>query len=124
MTRTWVSLGLKTFTVWLILMLYGLTTTMRPVQGVLIAFAAAVAGWLADLVISFKVQGATRWAIDSGIFALVIYLGAMVLPGVRYAFSTAIFLGFVAGSVEIPIHFYLASRFGLRRKGDEHEGIS
>jgi hypothetical protein len=101
----------------------GLVVGPSPGQTLVIAIAVSVLSWWADRLISFGVQGVTRWAIDSGLAALTIYVAQFLWPGPGVGFTAAVFAGFAIGALEIPLHFYLAKQFGLRRPGDEHDGI-
>lgn len=123
MNLMWTALILKFLTAWLVLLPLGLVVGPSPGQTLVISVALAVFSWFADRLISFRVQGVTRWAIDSGLAALIIYLAQFLWPGPGIGFSAAVFAGFAIGALEIPLHFYLAKRFGLRRPNDEHDGI-
>lgn len=117
------ALGLKFLSIWLVLLFFGLSFGPSPGQAAVIAAAVAVISWLADRVLPFRVQGITRWAIDGGLAGISIYLAQFLWPGQGITFASSLFVGFVVGAVEIPIHFYLASRFGVRRPDDRKDGI-
>jgi hypothetical protein len=117
------ALGMKWLSVWVVLLLFGLSFGPNPGQAAVMAVFVAVVSWLADRAMPFKVQGVTRWAIDSGLAFVALYLGQFLWPGTGITFYTALFAGFVIGAIEIPLHFWLAARFGVRAKGDDRDGI-
>jgi hypothetical protein len=117
------ALGLKWLSTWLILLLFSMVFGPSGTQAAVMAAAVAVLSWLADRLIAFQFQGITRFAIDSGLAGLGIYLSQFLWPGPGITFPLAVFAGFVVGAVEIPLHFYLAARFGLRKRNDERDGI-
>lgn len=117
------ALGLKWLSVWLVLMLFGLSFGPSPGQAAVLAVAVAVVSWVGDRALPFAVQGLTRWAIDSGAAALTLWVAQFLWAGAVLTFPLALFAGFVIGSIEIPLHFFLASRFGLRHRDDEKDGI-
>lgn len=117
------ALGLKWLSVWLVLMLFGLSFGPSPGQATVMALVVAVVSWAGDRVLPFRVQGITRWAVDSGAAALTLWVAQFLWPGNGLSFPMALFAGFVIGSIEIPLHFFLASRFGLRHRDDEKDGI-
>lgn len=114
---------LKTASVWIVLSVFGMLFAPSPAKALVIALFVAVVSFAADRVVPFKIQGVTRWVIDSGLAALAIYLGQFLWPGAGLAFYTALFAGFVVGAIEIPLHFFLASRFGVRKPQDDKDGI-
>jgi hypothetical protein len=113
---TLTALGLKWASIWIVLSLFGLLFGPTPGQAAVMAAVVAVLSWAADRLIDFKFQGITRWAIDSGLAGLGIYFAQFLWPGTGITFSLSLFAGFVIGSIEIPLHFFLASRFGLKRR--------
>ncbi|HWI64431.1 MAG TPA: DUF2512 family protein [Symbiobacteriaceae bacterium] len=117
------ALVLKWLSIWVVLLFFGLSFGPTPGQGAWIAFFVAILSILADKVIPFRIQGITRWAIDGGLAAFAIYVAQFVVRGQGYPFWAALFAGAVIGAIEIPIHYYLASRFGLGRRNDEKDGI-
>jgi hypothetical protein len=121
--RLAVALTMKWFSIWVILALFGMVSGMGPIKGAIIALVVSVISWLGDRALPFSLQGVTRWAIDGGLTALGIYLAQFIWPGPGLTFPLALFAGYVIGSVEIPIHMYLASRFGIRRRDDDRDGI-
>lgn len=123
MNLTLTALGLKWLSVWVVLLFFGLVFGPSPGQAAVMALFVAIASWAADRLIRFEVQGLTRWAIDSGLAAFAIYLGQFLWPGEGISFYTAIFAGAVVGAIEIPLHFFLAARFGVRRRDDNRDGI-
>jgi hypothetical protein len=116
------ALGLKFLATWVVLLVTGLVTGPSPWEGVVISAVVAVVSWMADRLIDFRFQGLTRWAIDGGLAAFTIYLAQFLWPGVGISFPVSLFAGFVVGSIEIPLHFYLASRFGLQKRGNNGWG--
>jgi hypothetical protein len=123
MNLTLTALGLKFLSIWVVLLFFGLSFGPTPGQGAVIALTVAVVSWLADLALPFRVQGWTRWAFDGGLAGLSIYVAQFLWPGQSIGFFSALFAGLVVGALEIPLHFFLASRFGLRRREDEKDGI-
>lgn len=123
MTMTVTALAMKWLSVWIVLLFVGMATGPTPGQGAVIAAAVAVISYLADRVIPFRVQGITRWAIDGGLAGLSIYVAQFLWPGQLITFPWALLAGFLVGAIEIPLHFFLAARFGLRRRDDERDGI-
>lgn len=123
MGLTITALGLKWLSIWLVLLPFGLSFGPSPGKAAVIAAAVAVASWAADRVIPFRLQGLTRWAIDGGLAGISIWLAQFLWPGQGITFFSALFVGFVVGAIELPIHFYLASRFGLRRRNDQNDGV-
>jgi hypothetical protein len=122
--RDLTSLALKWVTAFFLLAVYGLGAGAPLVgEAAILALAIAFFGWWADRLIPFTVQGVTRWAIDSGLVALTIFFGQSLLPGPDVGLLSALVLGFGIGSLELPLHFYLAARFGLRRPDDDKDGI-
>lgn len=117
------ALALKWASIWVVLLFFGLSFGPSPGQAAVIAAAVAVASWLADRVIPFRVQGLTRWAIDGGLAGLSIYAAQFLWPGQGIGLAAALFVGLVVGAIEIPLHFFLASRFGIRRPQDDKDGI-
>jgi hypothetical protein len=117
------ALAAKFLSAWLILLLTGMIFGPSPGEGAAIAVVVAVISWLGDRLIPFQFQGITRWAIDGGLAGFTIYLAQFLWPGRGIAFFPALVAGFVLGSVEIPLHFLLAARFGLRKRDDEHDGV-
>lgn len=118
-----VNLLIKWVSAAFILLLFGLVYGPTPTQALVIAAVVAVVGWLSDRLLPFRHQGISRWALDSGITAVAIWVGQFLWPGVGIGFSLAVIAGFVIGSIEIPLHVWLASRFGVRRRQDEGDGI-
>lgn len=123
MKLTLTALGMKWLAAWIVLLLMGLSGGPNPGKAAVVALFLAILSWMADRVIPFRVQGITRWAIDSGLAALTIYYAQFAWVGNRLTFGESLFAGFVVGSIEIPLHFFLASRFGLRRRDDRRDGI-
>lgn len=123
MGLTVTALAMKWLSIWVVLLFVGMVTGPTPGQAAFIAAAVAVVSYLADRVVPFRVQGITRWAMDSGLAGLSIYVAQFLWPGQYITFPWALLAGFVVGSVEIPLHFFLASRFGLRRRNDDRDGI-
>jgi len=117
------AIGLKWLSVWVVLLFFGLSFGPTPAQAAVIALFVAVVSLAADRAIPFRVQGWRRWAVDGGLAALGIYLAQFLWPHAGISVFTAVFAGAVVGSIEIPIHFFLASRFGLRRPDDDRDGI-
>lgn len=117
------ALALKFLSVWLVLLFFGLIGGPSPTQAAVIALVVGALSIIGDRMLPFRVQGVTRWAIDGGLAFLGIYIGQYLWPGQAMSLATAVFAGAVVGAVEIPIHFFLASRFGLRKKNDDHDGI-
>ena len=117
------ALGLKWLSVWLILTLFGLVFGPTAGQAAVMAAVVAVVSWLADRAIAFEFQGITRWAVDGGLAALAIYVSQFLWTGPGISFPLALFAGAVVGAIEIPLHFYLAARFGLRKRDDERDGV-
>lgn len=123
MNLTLTAVGLKWLSVWLVLLLFGLSFGPPPGKAAVMALFVAIVSWAADRVLRFEVQGITRWAIDSGLAGLAIYAAQFLWPGLGISFFTALFAGAVVGAIEIPLHFFLASRFGVRRRDDNKDGI-
>lgn len=117
------ALGLRFVSVWLVLLFIGLLSGPSPGQAAVIALVVAVISIAGDRLLPFRVQGVTRWAIDGGLAALGVYIGQFLWPGQAIPLYAAVFAGAVVGAVEIPIHFFLAARFGLRKKNDTRDGI-
>lgn len=117
------ALSLKWLSVWAVLMLFGLSFGPGPAEAAGIAVVVALVSWGADRLLPFSLQGITRWAIDAGAAGLTIYLAQFLFPGHGIAFLPALFAGAVIGAIEIPLHFLLASRFGLRRRDDRRDGV-
>lgn len=92
-------------------------------KAVVIAIFVAGLSWLADRWLPFRLQGITRWAIDGGLAGLTIYVSQFLLPGPGVGLLAALFIGYFLGSIELPLHFYLATRFGLRPPDDDRDGI-
>lgn len=88
-----------------------------------VALVLAVVSWLADRLFPFRLQGVTRWAIDGGLAALTVYFTEMLWPGPRIGFLTALVIGYFLGALELPLHFFLAARYGVRRPEDDKDGI-
>jgi hypothetical protein len=123
MTRDLLSLGLKWLASWLVLLAVGL---IYPGSGTALAAMAvlvAAALWLTDRALPFRVQGVTRWAMEGGLAALVLYAASRVAPVQPLPILPALVAGYAIGSVEIPMHFYLTARFGLRKRDDRRDGI-
>ncbi|HYG57598.1 MAG TPA: hypothetical protein VD902_05985 [Symbiobacteriaceae bacterium] len=120
---TLTAVGLKWLTVWGVLLLFGLVFGPSPGQAAVIALAVALLSWGADRLVPFKIQGITRWALDGGLAGLTIYVTQFLWPGPGISLFLALFAGFVIGAIEIPLHFFLASRFGLRRRDDNRDGV-
>jgi hypothetical protein len=123
MTMTVTALVMKWLSIWIVLLFVGMVTGPTPGQGAVIAAAVAVVSYLADRVIPFRVQGITRWAMDGGLAGLSIFVAQFLWPGQLITFPWALLAGFLVGAIEIPLHFFLAARFGLRRRNDERDGI-
>lgn len=121
MGLTWTALGMKWLSVWVVLLLIGLISGPTPGQGAVMAAVLALVSWWADRMLDFRVQGVTRWAIDSGLAGLGIYLAQFLWPGQYLPFYLALLAGFMVGALEIPLHFYLASRFGLAEREDDRK---
>lgn len=123
MGRTITALGLKFLGIWVVLSLFGLATWLPAGKAAAMALVTAILSYLADRGLPFRMQGVTRWAIDSGLAAFSIYVSQFLVPGNNIGFFAALVAGFLVGAVEIPLHFFLASRFGLRQKDDQKDGI-
>lgn len=119
----WTAIGLKWLGAWVVLLVFGLFAGPSPVKGAVMAFVVAAFSWMADRMLPFKVQGVTRVAIDGGLAALIVYLSQFIWPGTGINFPNALFAGFVIGTIELPIHMYLAARFGVRHPDDQKDGI-
>ncbi len=117
------ALGLKWLVAFAVLLFLGLAFAPAPGHAALVALIVAITGWLVDRLIPFRFQGVTRWAVDSGVAGLAIYFGQFLWPGGDVPFWAAVLTGFVIGSVELPIHHFLAARFGVNRKKDGWGGI-
>lgn len=117
------AIALKWLSVWVVLLFISLSFGPTPAQSAAIAFFVAVASLAADRAIPFRVQGWTRWAVDGGLAALGIYMVQFLWPHAGISVPMAVFAGAVVGALEIPLHFFLASRFGLRRPDDDRDGI-
>lgn len=118
-----VALGLKWLSVWVVLLFFGLSFGPAPGKAAVIAAFVAVLSLIGDKLLPFKVQGATRWAMDAGLAALGLYVGQFLWPGAGLAFYTAIFAGAVIGSLEIPLHFLLAKWFRVEKPPEDSDGI-
>jgi hypothetical protein len=123
MSMTLTALAMKFLSIWVVLLFIGLVTGPTPGQGAFIAAAVAIVSYLADRLVPFRVQGITRWAMDGGLAGFSIYLAQFLWPGQFIPFYWALLSGFLIGAFEIPLHFFLAARFGLRRRNDERDGI-
>lgn len=123
MNLTLTALGLKWLSIWVVLLFFGLSFGPSPGQGAVIAAVVAVLSWGADRMVPFRIQGVTRWVLDGGLAGLAIYVAQFLWPGAGISFFTALFAGLVVGAIEIPLHFFLASRFGLRRPDDQRDGV-
>lgn len=120
---TLTALGLKWLSVWLVLLFFGLSFGPSPGKAAVMALFVAIASWAADRLMRFSVQGITRWAIDAGLAAFAIYFAQFLWPGYGISFFMSLFAGAVIGAIEIPLHFFLASRFGVRKPDDNRDGI-
>lgn len=122
--RNLTALGLKWVTAFFLLVVWGLATggPLAPKAAVIALFVAGFS-WVGDRVLPFTLQGVTRWAIDGGLAGLTIYLAQFLPPGPGISLMGSLLLGFGIGSLELPLHFFLASRYGLRRPEDDRDGI-
>lgn len=122
--RNLTALSIKWVTAFFILAVWGQATGgPLPLKAALLALLVAVLGWWADRLLPFTQQGVTRWAIDGGLAALTIYLGQFLMMGPGISLLGSLIVGYGLGALEMPLHFYLASRFGLRRRDDNRDGI-
>ncbi len=122
--RNLTAVTLKFLTAWGILVVWGLAN-VGPTPGKAAVLAVLVAGlsWLGDRWLPFTLQGVTRWAIDGGLAGLTIYFGQFLWPGPGITLLGSLIVGFGLGALELPLHFYLAARYGLRRREDDRDGI-
>ncbi len=123
MERTLVALAAKWAFTWVVLLFIGLIGGPTLGQAAIMAATTAVISWAADRLIPFTVQGLTRWAIDAGLATLVIYLSQWLWTGPGLNLFTAVLAGTVIGALEIPLHFLLAARYGVRNRDDNRDGI-
>lgn len=124
MSMMWTALGLKWLSVWVVLLLLTIAFMgPTPGQAAVIAAFVAVISYTADRLLPFRVQGVTRWALDAGGAALGIWLGQFLWPGTPVSWLSAMVAGAFIGAIELPLHFWLASRFGLRRPDDRRDGV-
>lgn len=122
--RNLVALGLKWGLAFFTLAVWGQATgQLDGGAAVLIATAVAVLSWMADRVLPFSLQGVTRWAIDGGLAGLTIYAVQFLRPGSAISLLAALVIGFFLGAIELPLHTFLAARYGLRRPEDDKDGI-
>lgn len=122
--RNLMALGLKWGTAFFILAVWGQAMGgPSPGKAAWLALFFAIASWAGDRLLPFTLQGVTRWAIDGGLAWLTIYAGQFLVPGPGISLLGAMVVGFGLGALEMPVHFYLASRFGLRRPEDDRDGI-
>lgn len=122
--RNLTALGLKWVTAFFILAVYGQAAGgPTPGKAGVLALFIAVLSWMGDRLLPFALQGVTRFAIDGGLAGLTIYFGQFLVPGPGIDLLASLILGFGLGALELPLHFWLASRFGLRRRDDNRDGI-
>jgi len=122
--RDLTAVTLKFLPAWGILVIWGLATGgPDPGKAAVISLFVAGLSWLADRWLPFKLQGVTRWAIDGGLAGLTIYYGQFLWPGPGISLLGSLLVGFGLGSLDLPLHYYLAARFGLRRPEDDRDGI-
>lgn len=122
--RNLTALALKWVTTFFILVVWGLASGgPTPGKAGVIALFVAGLSWLGDRWLPFSVQGVTRWAIDGGLTGLTIYGAQFLWPGPGLSLLTSLVFGFGIGALELPIHFFLAARYGLRRPEDDRDGI-
>ncbi|MFZ5814817.1 MAG: hypothetical protein ACOY93_05895 [Bacillota bacterium] len=122
--RNLTALGIKFGTAFFVLAVWG-QASGGPTPGKAAVIALFVAGlsWAADRLLPFTLQGVTRWAIDGGLAGLTIYGAQFLWPGPGIDLFSSLLLGFGLGALELPIHFFLASRYGLRRPEDDRDGV-
>lgn len=120
MNLTTTALLLKWGAAWIVLSLFGMTMAAAPTPGQAAVLAALLAllSWVGDRTLPFAMQGITRWLADSLLAAVTLYVAWLLWPAVNMPFARSLLAGLVIGSVEIPLHFYLAARFGLRGNRD------
>lgn len=109
------ALGLKTLLGWGVLALFGLVGGPTPTQALVMAVAVAVISWAADVLLPFKLQGFTRFLLDGILAVAAIYTTQGIWPGRPVTFTTALIAGMALGALELPLHFYLASRFSRKQ---------
>jgi len=123
MERMIFALAAKWAFIWVVLLFIGLIGGPAIDQAAVMAAVTALITYGADRMIPFKVQGLTRWAMDAGLATLVIYLSQWLWVGPGLNLFMAILAGSVIGAIEIPLHFLLASRYGVRKRDDNRDGI-
>jgi hypothetical protein len=111
--RTWMALLLKGGLAFFTLAVWGQATGGPSAQKALgIALVLAVVSWVADLLVPFSLQGVTRWALDGLLAGVTIFLTQSFFAGPGLGLPASLFIGLFLGAVELPIHFFLAARFG------------
>ncbi|MFZ5824907.1 MAG: DUF2512 family protein [Bacillota bacterium] len=122
--RNLTAVAIKWVTTFFVLAVWG-QASGGPSFGKAAVIALFVAGisWMADIWLPFRMQGVTRWAIDGGLTGLTIWATQYLWPGPGIALVSALVLGYGLGALELPLHFFLASRYGLRRPEDDRDGI-
>jgi hypothetical protein len=123
MERMIFALAAKWASIWVVLLFLGLIGGPALDQAAVMAAVTALISYGGDRLIPFSLQGITRWAIDAGLATLVIYLSQWLWPGPGLNLFMAILAGMVIGAIEIPLHFLLASRYGVRKRDDNRDGI-
>lgn len=119
MGLTVTALLLKWASAWIIVSLFGLVhQAPSPGQAVWPAAVLAVVSWAGDRLLPAHEQGIGRWLIDSFLATFVLLVVGAVWPDWAMSPLIALFAGLSIGAVEIPLHYYLAGRYGLRAKGD------
>jgi hypothetical protein len=117
------SLALKWASAWVVLSLFGMVGGPAPAQAGAMAAFVAIVTWVVDRAMPFTTQGLIRWAIESVVAFLAIYLGQFLSPGPGISLNAAAAAGMVIGAIELPLHFWLAVRYGLRRGPGDKNGI-
>lgn len=117
------SLALKWASAWVVLSLFGMITGPSPGQAAAMAAFVAIVTWVVDRALPFATQGLIRWAIESVVAFLAIYLGQFLSPGPGIPLNEAGAAGMLIGAIELPLHFWLATRYGLRRGPGDKDGI-
>lgn len=119
MGLTITALLLKWASAWVVVSLFGLVRQApSPGQAVWPALVLAVVSWVGDRFLPVEMQGISRWLIDSFLAAFVLLLLGAFRPDWAMDPLIALFAGLSIGAVEIPLHYYLAARYGLKARGD------
>lgn len=122
--RDLTALAIKWVVAFFTLVVWGqVSGSLAADEAIGIAVVVAFVSWLADRLLPFRLQGVTRWAIDGGLAGLTIYVAEMLWPGPRIGLLTALVIGYFLGALELPLHLFLASRYGVRRPEDDRDGI-